>query len=57
MELIKDILMVAFFLSAVVCMIALAIGAIYQAREERRSYRAMLDKLTLTCTWREKDDG
>lgn len=57
MTLIKDILLVAFFLGADVCMIALAIGSIYQAKEERRSYRAMMDKLTLTRTWRETDDG
>lgn len=57
MELIKDVLLVAFFLGADVCMIALAIGSIYQAREARRSYRAMMDKFTLTSTWRETDDG
>ena len=50
MNLIRDILIAVFLLGADVCMIALAIGSIYQAREARRSYRAMMDKLTLTCT-------
>lgn len=57
MELIKDILLVAFFLGADVCMIALALGSIYQAKEYCRSYRAMMDKLTLTSTWGKTDDG
>lgn len=49
MNLIKEILIVVFLLGATICMIVLAIGAIYQTLEECRSYRAMMDKATLSC--------